>query len=321
MNRFRFVKLLVLILLGVPRLCTASDAKDYAGQYVLRLGARNYIVLVLSQLNGQYTGSLSRPLHSSLGTLVGDISSQTITEPISSAVVTEDHLHFIANNPSDATNKDDFDLKLLSETQASLQMTSVPIDPWVLERVAAFPALSVATDWEPGKSYCIDDTGKSNPEMQRIYDEDQKPRQSADMSKIDWATLNKQDEARRIQVADLLAKDALHSGKDFEQAAFIFQHAATPGDYLLAHTLAMLAIAHGNAGALWIATATLDRYLNAIKQPQIYGTQYHKTIDTPFTQEPYDRTLISDALRRQLGVPSQAAQEKQLKSYTSASQH
>jgi hypothetical protein len=62
------------------------------------------------------------------------------------------------------------------------------------------------------------------------------------------------------------------------------------------------------------------RYLNAIKQPQIYA-QYHKTKDTPFTQEPYDRTLISDALLRQLGVPSQAAQARQLKSYSSADQH
>ncbi len=83
----------------------------------------------------------------------------------------------------------------------------------------------------------------------------------------------------------------------------------------------MIAVARGNAGAPWIATATLDRYLKAIKQPQIYGTQFNKSKDTPWTQEPYDRTLISDELRRQLGVPSEAAQQKQLEAYKSADQH
>jgi len=35
----------------------------------------------------------------------------------------------------------------------------------------------------------------------------------------------------------------------------------------------------------------------------------------PTTQEPYNRGLISDALRRDLGVPSQAAQEEQRRQY------
>jgi hypothetical protein len=299
----------------------ASGVQDYAGQYVLRLGPRNYFVLDLHQLGGQLTGTLSRPLHSSLGTFFSDISSEVITAPVSSVAISGDHLHLIVTNPSDATDKDDYDLKLLSAAQASLQVTGVAIDPWILSRVPAFPVLTVARDWEPGRTYFVDDVGESNPDMQRIYDEDQKPRQAANMSRADWATISKQDDERRTQVRGLLAKNALHSGKDFEQAAFIFQHGATPGDYLLAHTLAMIAVTRGNARALWIATATLDRYLKAIKQPQIYGTQFNKSKDTPWTQEPYDRMLISDELRRQLGVPSQAAQEKQLEAYKSADQH
>ena len=224
-------------------------------------------------------------------------------------------------NASDATDKDEYDLKLLSAAQASLQITGAAIDPWVLSRVPASPVLVVAKDWEIGRTYYVDDVGESNPEMQRIYDEDQKPRQPANMSHADWATINKQDEGRRTQVRDLLAKNALHSGKDFEQAAFIFQHGLTSGDYLFAHTLAMIAIARGNAGALWIATATLDRYLKAVNQPQIYGTQFNKSKDTPWTQEPYNRTFIPDELRRQLGVPSLANQEKELEAYKSADQH
>ena len=98
-------------------------------------------------------------------------------------------------------------------------------------------------------------------------------------------------------------------------AANVFQHGDSPNDYLLAHTLAMVAVRKGRNDALWIATATLDRYLQSIKQSQIYGTQFLTPGDKPTTQEPYDRTLISDALRRQLGVPQLSAQEEQRKQY------
>jgi hypothetical protein len=321
MSRFHLLTTLAILFLALPALCMASGTQDYTGQYVLRLGSRNYFVLDLHQVGSQLTGTLSRPLHSSLGTFFSNISSEVLTEPVSSAVISADHLHFVVTNASDATDKDEYDLKLLSPAQASLQITGAAIDPWVLSRVPAFPVLAVAKDWEIGRTYYVDDVGESNPEMQRIYDEDQKPRQPANMSHADWATINKQDEDRRVRVRDLLARNALHSGKDFEQAAFIFQHGLTSGDYLFAHTLAMIAVARGDAAALWIATATLDRYLKAVNQPQIYGTQFNKSKDTPWTQEPYNRTLIPDELRRQLGVPSLADQEKQLEAYKSADQH
>jgi hypothetical protein len=61
----------------------------------------------------------------------------------------------------------------------------------------------------------------------------------------------------------------------------------------------------------------MDRYLNSIHLPQIYGTQFSIQPHEPTTQEPYNRVLVSDALRRFLGVPSQAAQEEQRKQYES----
>jgi hypothetical protein len=113
----------------------------------------------------------------------------------------------------------------------------------------------------------------------------------------------------------------LHTGEDFERAAFVFQHGETPDDYLLAHTLAMVAVAKGRRGALWIEAATLDRYLNFVHQPQIYGTQFFFKPNEPTTQEPYNRTLIPDSLRLDLGVPSQAAQEEQRKRYDAERSH
>ena len=123
------------------------------------------------------------------------------------------------------------------------------------------------------------------------------------------------DEQREIATRKLLENGSLKSGKDFEEAAIIFQHSHESDDYLLAHTLAMIAVSKGDKDALWIATASLDRYLMAIGKSQIYGTQFMTPPGKHATQEPYNRTLISDRLRSELQVPSQAEQEIRLKGY------
>jgi hypothetical protein len=173
--------------------------------------------------------------------------------------------------------------------------------------LTAVAALSVAALAEtPPK---MSGTVVGNLEMKSIFADDQRVRQPG--YKGEW-----KDEPRRAKVRELLAKNALKSGIDFEEAAFVFQHGQTPDDFLMAHTLAMIAVAKGRQNALWIASATLDRYLQHIGQKQIYGTQYQvldsqgrPSIDGHWSQEPYDRTLISDALRHEIGVPTQAQQK------------
>lgn len=133
--------------------------------------------------------------------------------------------------------------------------------------------------------------------------------------RLDW--LNKfgpRDAQRRKQVMDLISRGGLHTGQDFDEAAFVFQHGDRPDDYLLAHTLATVAIAKGSAKSRWIAAATLDRYLQKIQQPQIYGTQYFigPNQGDKFTQEPYNRQLVPDSLRLDMCVPDQPSQEQVL---------
>jgi len=99
----------------------------------------------------------------------------------------------------------------------------------------------------------------------------------------------------------------------------VFQHGSTPDDFLMAHTLALVALRKGYGDAAWIATATLDRYLRTVQKPQIYGTQFRQPPGQDWTQEPYDRGLISDAVRRELGVPVQSAQEAQLQQFAAQS--
>lgn len=149
----------------------------------------------------------------------------------------------------------------------------------------------------------------SDQEMKQIYDADQADR-SADITKIDWTVIGPRDAQRRQQVRRLLAAGRLHTGADFREAALVFQH-GEGDDFMLAHTLAVIATKKGDAGGPWIAAATLDRYLQSVGRKQIYGTQMSTSING-WTREPYDRDLISDALRRELGVPDLASQAQQL---------
>jgi hypothetical protein len=152
----------------------------------------------------------------------------------------------------------------------------------------------------------------ANPEMQRIFAADQADRKGA--PNIDWKAVGPRDAERRSATRNLLTRGALTTAEDYRAAAFVFQHGSEAGDYLLAHTLAMVAAGKGDKGSLWIASATLDRYLMKVGQPQIFGTQFSlsKTAGAAWSQEPYDRALVSDALRKELGVPPLAEQEKQL---------
>lgn len=149
----------------------------------------------------------------------------------------------------------------------------------------------------------------SNSEMTAIFNADQTDRRGGGAA-VDWTIVEPRDRARRTRTLALLDAGALRSGEDFWHAAYVFQHGTEPSDYLLAHTLAVIAAARGRSDATWIAAATLDRYLQKIGQPQIYGTQFNSRT-MPTTQEPYDRILVSDALRRALGVPPLAEQERQ----------
>ena len=152
-----------------------------------------------------------------------------------------------------------------------------------------------------------------NSEMKSIFDADQADRE--DMGKVDWTIVGPRDQARRSRTKALLDAGKLRTGNDFYHAAFVFQHGDKPDDFLMAHTLAVIAATRGRKDATWIAAATLDRYLQRIGQKQIYGTQFFTRDGSPMTQEPYDRSLVSDALRRALGVPPMKTQEEQRKKF------
>lgn len=160
-----------------------------------------------------------------------------------------------------------------------------------------------------------------NAEIQALFAADQAVRQGLSARKIDRAFAVKMvadDRERRAAAKRLLDTGALHTGADYYAAAFIFQHGSSSDDYLLAHSLALAAVAKGKADATWIAAATLDRYLQTIGQKQIYGTQFIAGKQGGATMQPYDAALVPDPLRVALGVPDRAAQEARLATMAAA---
>ena len=116
-----------------------------------------------------------------------------------------------------------------------------------------------------------------NTEIRQIFDADQKDREGPP-DKLDWAKINPRDAARRSRIQELLGQGQLRTGKDYERAAFVFQHGDGSDDTLMAHVLAVTAIGKGDLRARWIAAATLDRFLQRVGQPQIFGTQDRKSV-------------------------------------------
>lgn len=292
----------------------ATELKDFAGTWVMRLGDRNIFVLTLKVENTSLSGVWNRPskyqsTNGAFGNIRGGIRHDRVTQ----VRLSDGVLHITAQNAIDPKDEDTYAMTVNGD-HASLGYddlgSGVVVAPMQFERAA--PDATVATDWEPNRLYTSSDSDNSSAEMKAIFTEDQRVRT---IPNVDWDMVSKTDAQRRDQTRKLLAAGALHTGTDYEEAAFVFQHGDKAEDYLLAHTLAMVAVSKGDSTAIWIVAATLDRYLKQIGQKQVFGTQFFTDPKNHWTQEPYDRDLVSDALRRQLAVPTKDLQNEQLKAY------
>jgi hypothetical protein len=148
------------------------------------------------------------------------------------------------------------------------------------------------------------------------------------ISKFSEEELTAREKGRQTKVRALLAAGELKTGEDFHEAAFIFQHGNNSEDCLFAHVLAMEAVQKGSDEAKWIEAATLDRYLQAIGQPQVFGTQYPLDPNLPHlphppvgsqatfrsgrTLAPYNEQFLPDSARLDFCVPSLAQQKENL---------
>jgi len=159
-----------------------------------------------------------------------------------------------------------------------------------------------------------------NPELTQLFKEDQRVRQPKPLG-TDEPKIIGIDVERLASVKEMLARDQIHTQADYLHAALILQHSKLSADYLVAHTLAVLCAAEHDKTCLWLSAATLDRYLQSVDQAQIYGTQYTHFDKPPITQQPYADGVISDTLRKSLGVPPLEEQKKELKNMNERQVH
>ncbi|MEO8141988.1 MAG: hypothetical protein ABI617_04955 [Sphingomicrobium sp.] len=292
---------------------SAEAVAGPAGHWLLKAEGR-----VLSALNldrgkaaGTWTGTFSRPteLEYARGAFY-NISGPVLTRQVSARDLGGGKLELSLSGGTKTASGATFLFELVDGDHAAFQPSGAGVEPWMLTRT---PTAGVVSDKSNPKEMLIADANwPSNPEMQRLFDDDQAVRQNP--AAIDWKIVSVQDETRRVRTKQLLDSGKLRSGDDFYNAAFIFQHGEKSDDFLMAHTLAVIANSRGSRNAIWIAAATLDRYLQNIGQRQIYGTQYRGTDGGGFTQAPYDPALMSDALRAAMDVPPLAEQEERRKS-------
>jgi len=307
--------------------CAGSSSKapkevpteGFGGTWVMNLGTRTFMVLTLEKTGDTFAGSFSAPekFQTANGVRFSHLTPGVTTEVVASASIQGDNtLHFATRNSNEQTNKREYEMTLLGQDSAAIKVKGMAIESFPFSRVRDANPRTVYTDWDPRRAYSVDDNAPSNPEMQRIFEADQQVRKSfVEFSKAADAVASG-DAERRSQTRQLLADGKLRSSEDYTRAAFIFQHGNTPDDFLFAHTLAMVAAAKGDEDALWIASATLDRYLQWTGKRQIFGTQIKEKADHTATLEPYNRELVSDTIRREVGVQPIAVQEEQLPGWT-----
>lgn len=294
----------------------AAQANDTVKTWDMRAAGATIFHLTIEKTGHGWRGIWIRPRHLAtdghgFSELTGPIEARVSTQ----ARVVGKALELTFNDPEPDSTPDVLRLVVIDPRHAQLAYALAPAKTWPPFPLVPGNRRARLGPWDEGRSYEVQNHFPTNAEMQAIFDADQRDRQNAT---IDWDRVSTADQQRRQRTQQLLDTGALASGTDFFNAAFVFQHGDLADDFLKAHILATVAIARGRPDALWISSATLDRYLLTINQPQVMGTQF-MTSKGKTSQEPFKRDTIPDALRTILRVPVLADQETQLHAYNQAS--
>ncbi len=278
-----------------------------AERWALNTGDTTLMLFEITHSPQGPTGVWLRPEHFSLsdGESFSRVTGPVVRRVADSARAIPGGVELTFDDPRPGAIPDTFVIRPKNAASADLSFVGFGSEPATLTRVSAAFKLG---RWDASRTYVRATDRPTDPEMTAIFDADQAARSRPET--IDWKALGAADDARRARTQALLDAGRLRSGEDFYHAAFVFQHGNEPGDYLKAHALALIAAARGKSAATWIAAATLDRYLQSIGQPQIYGTQFQNK-DGAWTQAPYQQNLLSDALREASRVPPLSKQEAQ----------
>lgn len=301
---------------------SAAHASDWSGHWVARSGAVPLFDIHVEGSAKPVSATWIRPDKFSIsGGSPAEVGGPLLRLPASGIMESGGTLSLTFRKPGSA---DDTVLVLRrrDDLPVSLEFANPPpeaaLDPIDLQRTKMEPKWP---EWPSSEKYRFDRSYPSNAEMKALFDADQGERKALIAKKLPDGqfdpqlalALGKADYARLTRTRQLLDDGKLNSGADFYYASFIFQHGGNADSYLLAHVLATAAMARGY-DASWIASATLDRYLQAIGKPQVLGTQYQRPQNSGWSQAPYNSDLLPDTLRKAMGVPTKASQVQKMKS-------
>lgn len=151
-----------------------------------------------------------------------------------------------------------------------------------------------------------------NPELERLFQEDQADREAGPNADIDWQAVSKRDAERRARVREIVDKGGATTSMDYYHAAMVYQHGTEVPEYDEAHRLAVKAVEldSENGKAKWLAAASKDRSLMWQGKPQLYGTQFKK-VDGRWILWEVD-PAITDEERAKWNVPPLAEQQKKV---------
>ncbi|HEX4096606.1 MAG TPA: hypothetical protein VHX64_07750, partial [Caulobacteraceae bacterium] len=223
----------------------AAD-QGMAGVWAFKANDRILFLLTLDPGSGggpPTSGVWLRPRHM---TVSGDAASQVelpaVSLPVDAKPSGAGAARLTAHNPVKPGDDDVFDFRQTGPDQAELALPGSPIPPMRLVRVGR--EARIDPRWAQASTPASPEGQADNPEMTRIYEADQAARR--DLAHIDWTTVSKDDAARRAAVGILLAQHRLQSADDFLHAGVVFQHGDMADDFLMAHTLALVAMKEGS---------------------------------------------------------------------------
>ena len=153
-----------------------------------------------------------------------------------------------------------------------------------------------------------------NLRLAELFSQDQKDREGIFSTPAQVKELKHKDAMRRILVYEMISREEVNTPNDLYHAGVILMHSDVFSDYLSAHRLAVTASIMGHQASRWLAASTLDRYLNSIGQPQIYGTQFeHNPEDNQYQLKlPIDDAHILCFEKKFYNVPAVMERIKQL---------
>lgn len=173
-----------------------------AGTWVTKLDNHIFLVVTLEAVpgsTGHFTGTWSRPQHFTInsGVAFSVITGPPVQESIVRSSVDGNCVSFTTQSPKDKNDETDLQLCQTGAGRGTLKINVLGIACPVIKEKGL---VTVWTEWEAGRSYMPDDGYASNTEMERIFAEDQKVRQT---DKIDWTVVEKADATRRVATRKL----------------------------------------------------------------------------------------------------------------------